>query len=98
MGMALLADRGLLDIDKPIAMYWPEFGQKGKGDVTVKDVLSHRSGSMSVYENTPDVGVLQDPESRDNFLASQRFLYPRGTVGYRAWASAFYMDAVCRRV
>eukprot|EP01083_Nonionella_stella_P089281 249075_1 len=44
MGMALLADRGLLDIDKPIAMYWPEFGQKGKGDVTVKDVLSHRSG------------------------------------------------------
>jgi len=98
IGMALLADKGLVDIDKPIAIYWPEFGQNGKNEITIKDILAHRSGSMSLYENTPDVTVLQDPEARDNFLASQRFLYPRGTVGYRAWASAFYMDAVCRRV
>jgi CubicO group peptidase (beta-lactamase class C family) len=44
------------------------------------------------------VEVLQAPDKRDEFLASQTFAYSRGTVGYRAWGSAFYSDAICRRV
>jgi CubicO group peptidase (beta-lactamase class C family) len=40
----LLADRGLLAYDDPMARHWPEFGQAGKRTVTVRDVLSHRAG------------------------------------------------------
>jgi len=40
----ILADRGLLDYDAPVARYWPEFGQAGKESITVREVLSHRAG------------------------------------------------------
>lgn len=40
----IVADRGELDFDAPVARYWPEFGQAGKEDVTVRCVLSHRAG------------------------------------------------------
>lgn len=40
----LLAQRGLLSLDDPVAAYWPEFGRHGKGAITVRHVLQHRSG------------------------------------------------------
>ena len=40
----MMADRGLLDLDAPIATYWPEFGRNGKRNVTTRQVLIHRSG------------------------------------------------------
>jgi CubicO group peptidase (beta-lactamase class C family) len=40
----VLADRGLCRYDDPVAKYWPEFGQAGKEGITIRDVLSHRSG------------------------------------------------------
>lgn len=39
-----LVDRGLLSYDEPVAEYWPEFGVNGKSEITVSDVLRHRSG------------------------------------------------------
>jgi CubicO group peptidase (beta-lactamase class C family) len=42
----LLADRGELDLDSPVADYWPEFAQAGKQDITVATVLGHRSGVL----------------------------------------------------
>ena len=40
----VLWDRGLVDLDVPIATYWPEFAQNGKATITTRDVLVHRSG------------------------------------------------------
>lgn len=39
-----LVDAGLLDVDEPVAAYWPEFAQAGKADVTVRMALSHQAG------------------------------------------------------
>jgi len=44
----LLADRGEIDLDAPVAAYWPEFGQAGKSSTTVRQLLSHQSGAISV--------------------------------------------------
>ena len=44
----LLDERGVLDVDQPIVEYWPEFGANGKQDITLADVLSHRSGVLIV--------------------------------------------------
>jgi len=38
------AERGLIDYDAPVARYWPAFGARGKERITVRHVLSHRSG------------------------------------------------------
>jgi CubicO group peptidase (beta-lactamase class C family) len=40
----LQAERGLVSYDEPVATYWPEFAANGKETITVRDVLSHRSG------------------------------------------------------
>ncbi|MDP2009022.1 MAG: serine hydrolase domain-containing protein [Phenylobacterium sp.] len=40
----MLADRGLLDLYAPVANYWPEFAQGGKGEVLVRHALSHQAG------------------------------------------------------
>jgi CubicO group peptidase (beta-lactamase class C family) len=38
------AERGLIEYDKPISHYWPEFGARGKEKATVRDALTHRAG------------------------------------------------------
>src|SRR5216683_730941 len=43
----MLAQRGLLDLDAPLARYWPEFGACGKNAITVSEVISHRAGLMT---------------------------------------------------
>src|ERR1700722_13240255 len=45
-GVHMLADRGLIDFDAPMARYWPQFGQAGKARVTVRQALSHQGGLM----------------------------------------------------
>ena len=40
----LLAQRGLLDLDAPIARYWPGFARHGKRSVTTRMILGHRAG------------------------------------------------------
>ena len=42
----ILEDRGELDLDAPVARYWPEFGQAGKSATTVRQLLSHQSGAI----------------------------------------------------
>ena len=39
-----LIERGLLDIDAPVAKYWPEFAAAGKEELPVRYLLSHRAG------------------------------------------------------
>jgi CubicO group peptidase (beta-lactamase class C family) len=41
----LLAEQGLLSLDKPVCEYWPEYGRNGKQNVTVRQILQHRSGA-----------------------------------------------------
>mgnify|MGYP002842785408 FL=1 len=44
----ILADRGLLDYDAPVAQYWPEFAQNGKENIPVRWLLSHQAGLVAV--------------------------------------------------
>lgn len=39
-----LAGEGILDLDAPLARYWPEFGRAGKADITIAELLTHRAG------------------------------------------------------
>lgn len=49
-----LVEAGTLAYDEPIASWWPEFGANGKAHVTVRDVLSHRSGLDAIPETVQD--------------------------------------------
>src|SRR5579862_3716787 len=53
----MLADRGLLDIEAPVARYWPEFGCNGKETVTVAMALSHQAGVPFWQSTIPENGL-----------------------------------------
>ncbi|MFD7508381.1 serine hydrolase domain-containing protein [Streptomyces sp. NPDC059853] len=49
----LLAQRGELELDAPVAAYWPEFAAKGKADIPVRWLLSHRAGLVALDQPVP---------------------------------------------
>jgi CubicO group peptidase (beta-lactamase class C family) len=55
-------DRGLIDYDARVAEYWPEFGQAGKEDITVRQVLSHQSGLYHIRQMIDHVDRMLDWE------------------------------------
>jgi CubicO group peptidase (beta-lactamase class C family) len=50
------AERGLVDYEAPTAMYWPEYGTRGKERITVRHVLTHRAGVPQMPDDvTPEL-------------------------------------------
>jgi CubicO group peptidase (beta-lactamase class C family) len=55
LALHLQAERGLIEYDAPIALYWPEFAANGKGAATVQQALDHRLGVWQMPEGvTPE--------------------------------------------
>jgi CubicO group peptidase (beta-lactamase class C family) len=80
----VLVERGLLDVDAPVATYWPEFAANGKADVRVRHLLSHTSG-VSGWDQPVVVDDLYDWEKSTSMLAAQAPWWEPGTMsGYHA--------------
>ncbi len=56
MVMHTLHDRGVFSYDDPVANHWPDFAHKGKEEITIRQVMSHRAG---LVESNPLAGLLQ---------------------------------------
>ncbi|VUX56239.1 conserved protein of unknown function [uncultured Woeseiaceae bacterium] len=87
----MLVDRGLLDLDTPVAEYWPEFAQNGKETVTPRHILSHTAGipafeqPMSVEEYLDwDVAVTRLAEQAPRWEPGSCLGYQPGTFGHLA--------------
>jgi CubicO group peptidase (beta-lactamase class C family) len=94
----LLADRGLLDLDAPVAAYWPEFAAAGKEKVLVRHLLSHRAG-LSGLRQPHSLAELYDWELTTARLAATEPWWEPGTrSGYHALTYGFLVGEVVRRV
>ncbi|MFF9168626.1 MULTISPECIES: serine hydrolase domain-containing protein [unclassified Streptomyces] len=94
----LLADRGLLDLDAPVARYWPEFAAAGKEGVLVRHLLSHRAGLAGLRE-PHSFEELCDWELTTRRLAATEPWWEPGTrSGYHALTYGFLVGEVVRRV
>ena len=91
-----LVDRGLLDYDTPVAEYWPEFGANGKDDITVRDVLRHRSG-LSHLKGVKKEDLL-DHHLMEERLAAAPVDHLRGLPAYHALTYGWLVSGVCRAV
>ena len=94
----LLASRGQLDIDAPVADYWPEYAQNGKESTTVKMLLNHQSGVCAVSEALP-LGAYADWDTMVAAIECQAPFFEPGTAhGYQALTYGWLMGEVIRRV
>lgn len=96
--IALLVERGLLDLDAPMARYWPEFAQAGKDAVPVRTALSHQAGLVGV-EPQLTINQLMDHEYMAARVAAQRPHWrPGAGHGYHALTLGTLMDELVRRI
>jgi CubicO group peptidase (beta-lactamase class C family) len=96
--LLLMLERGLLDLDEPVARYWPEFGQHGKGDITVRHLASHQAGLPGV--TTPvTLEHAVDGRLMARLLAAQPALHPPGDrLYYHAITFGWLCGELIRRV
>src|SRR5699024_2692970 len=80
----MLVDRGLLDLEAPVARYWPEFAAAGKEFVLVRHVLGHTSG-VAGWQDRMTIDELLDVPAATARLATQAPWWPPGDgSGYHA--------------
>ena len=93
------ADRGLIDLDAPVALYWPEFGAAGKADtVLVRHLLAHTAG-LSGFDVPTVTEDLYDWDLCCSRLAAQAPWWEPGTAsGYHAVTQGYLVGEVVRRV
>ena len=94
----LLADRGELDFEAPVARYWPEFAANGKAEVKVSHLMSHSAGLPDWHEPITN-SDLYDWEKVTRLLAEQAPDWVPGTEpGYHSVTFGYLVGEVVRRV
>lgn len=94
----VLADRGEVDLDAPVASYWPEFAANGKRDVLVRHVMAHTAG-VSGFDPPIPAAALYDWDRVVAHLAAQRPWWEPGTrSGYHALTQGYLQGEIVRRV
>ena len=94
----MLVARGALDLDAPVAHYWPEFAAAGKEAIPVRLLLNHQAGLAAVDDPLP-LGALYDWDTMATALAAQAPHWEPGTAhGYHAVTFGWLVGEVVRRI
>ena len=98
VAVLLLAERGQLSLDSPVAEYWPGFAQKGKGAVTVRHVLTHQGG----FPTGPSWLTWDRWQCRDDIVRAMEERTPRwepgSAAGYHALNYGWVLGELVHRV
>jgi CubicO group peptidase (beta-lactamase class C family) len=94
----MLAERGKLDLDAPVARYWPEFAQAGKGEIPVRWLLSHRAGLPAIRRTLPTEALLDWSTMTAALAESEPWWTPGRRHGYHAITYGHLVGEVIRRV
>jgi len=94
----ILVSRGELDLEAPVAKYWPEFAQSDKDGIPVRMLLNHQAGLAAVRQPLPP-GAFYDWELMTSALAAETpFWTPGLQHGYHGLTFGFLVGEVVRRV
>lgn len=90
----ILADRGLIDYDAPVARYWPEFAANGKEKITVAQAMSHQAG-LHAMPSPATVEFLTDWQAGIDWIANGTPAWEPGTAtGYHAITYAWVVGGI----
>ena len=93
-----LVDAGLLDLDAPVARYWPEFAQGGKARLPVRYLLTHQAALPAVARPLAS-GAWSRWDAITEALAAQApWWEPGAGHGYHVNTQGFLIGEVVRRI
>lgn len=97
MLMHKLEEQGVLSIDDRVADHVPDFARHGKGEITLRQVLSHQAGIPTMPRESFDLDMLTDPDRAEAVLCELRPSVPiGGPPAYHAVVGGFVMEMVAR--
>ncbi|WP_028710355.1 serine hydrolase domain-containing protein [Paracoccus pantotrophus] len=97
LALLMMVDRGLLDVDAPVAHYWPEFAQNGKESVLVRHVMSHTAG-LPAWEPPFSFEDAADIRGSTDRLAAQAGWWEPGTrASYHASSFGHLVSEIALR-
>jgi CubicO group peptidase (beta-lactamase class C family) len=95
----MMVDRGLLDYEDRVSKHWPEFGQAGKGEITVRQVLSHQSGLYHIRQMIDSASRMRDWEHMIGAIERAEPVHPPGArTGYHGLTYGFLTGEILQRV
>jgi CubicO group peptidase (beta-lactamase class C family) len=94
----LLADRGELDLQSPVADYWPEFAHAGKQDITIAMVMGHRSGVIGPRTRLTPEETLDWDTVCTHIAEAKPWWKPGSAQGYHMISFGFILGEIVRRV
>jgi CubicO group peptidase (beta-lactamase class C family) len=94
----MLAEQGLINLLDPIAHYFPEFAQRGKGSINIYQILSHRGGIPAIPKET-SIDVLWDKDEVWRLLCEAEPVAVDGSkVAYHAITGGYVLQRVLEKV
>ena len=95
----MLLDRGLVELNGPVARYWPEFAKNGKAGILVRHILDHTAAIPVLTTNPLWPGAMYDREAYVKALEDQEPLWEPGTkAAYHVHNQGYLLGEIMRRV
>ncbi|MFD4839563.1 serine hydrolase domain-containing protein [Achromobacter sp. NPDC058515] len=94
----MLAEAGELDLDAPVARYWPEFAAAGKGGVTARMLLNHTAGLPALREPLPADAAFDWDGMTDRLARAAPFWAPGSRVAYHGLTYGWLVGELVRRL
>ena len=94
----MLIDRGQLDVDAPVARYWPEFARRGKEKITTRHLLTHTAGLAALRQQLPTEALFDWPRLVEALANEEPWWEPGSANGYHAMTFGHLVGEVMRRV
>jgi CubicO group peptidase (beta-lactamase class C family) len=96
--ISLLVQRKQLDLDVPVATYWPDFAQAGKSAITVRQLLSHQAGLLGVDGGFGWDELMAHTPLAERLAAQRPFWQPGRAFMYHAVTIGTLADELVRRI
>ncbi len=94
----VMVDKGMVELDVPVAEYWPEFAQNGKADITMREVAAHKAGLYSIGRIIESAEEMFDWDRMTYAIARMKPLHvPGEDFGYHAWTMGWIIGEVLQR-
>ncbi|WP_315070655.1 serine hydrolase domain-containing protein [uncultured Microbacterium sp.] len=95
--LLMAADLGLLDLDAPVSLYWPEFGVNGKHRISVRHALAHRAGVVGFSEPWDAVALAAWTPIVDDLAGQTPVWEPDTAFAYHPVSVGFIAGEILRR-
>ncbi len=96
--LLMLVERGEVDLDAPVARYWPEFAGGGKHDVSVRMLLCHRAGLPAIRRPLPELAMYDWGLMTAALADEEPWWEPGRRHGYHVNTFGFLIGEIVRRV